>query len=401
MSKTFYIPYQIVSNPDDTDFYKLTMKAAVHKFYPDVEVEVAFTCRTPGIDFRPVFDAICSQVSSLRNLSYSEACLRYLSNLSSPSFSRSYLRALSLQRWDPSVDILLALNADGSLDIRARGPWFNVIDYEIWVLTIVSEVWHKYQKSLLSNSDLSFYYNYIDNSRKIAVDTLSSCPDLKFTDFCTRRRASSNHHFETLDWWKNYGKGHLFGTSNVYLSRSLDLPVVGTHAHEWDQAHLAFTHPLNAKRLAMQRWLDAFNGELAITLTDTFTTDHFLSVFDRHFANAYDGIRHDSNDPIVWAKNMFDHYCSLNVDPLTKKFLFSDGLDWCSMVSIHNGVHGMCNPGYGIGTNFGCDTIIDPLQIVMKMTKCNDRPVMKISDVPGKVMCEDEVYKRYMLDTFK
>ena len=47
------------------------------------------------------------------------------------------------------------------------------------------------------------------------------------------------------------------------------------------------------------------------------------------------------------------------------------------------------------------DLGFDPLQIVIKMTRCNGRPVAKLSDSPGKSMTSDEVYLAYLRQTFQ
>ena len=41
------------------------------------------------------------------------------------------------------------------------------------------------------------------------------------------------------------------------------------------------------------------------------------------------------------------------------------------------------------------------LQIVIKMTRCNGQPVAKLSDTPGKGMCDDEKYLAYLKQVFE
>ena len=55
---------------------------------------------------------------------------------------------------------------------------------------------------------------------------------------------------------------------------------------------------------------------------------------------------------------------------------------------------------FGIGTNLGNDVGIKALNIVIKMVRANDRPVAKVSDEPGKSMCEDEAYFREVAMTY-
>ena len=56
--------------------------------------------------------------------------------------------------------------------------------------------------------------------------------------------------------------------------------------------------------------------------------------------------------------------------------------------------------GFGIGTNLMNDLGPTPLNIVVKMVRANGQPVAKISDTPGKGMCEDETYLAYLRQVF-
>ena len=53
-----------------------------------------------------------------------------------------------------------------------------------------------------------------------------------------------------------------------------------------------------------------------------------------------------------------------------------------------------------MGTNLLNDLGPQPLNIVMKMVRCNGQTVEKISDTPGKGMCEDETYLAYLKQVF-
>ena len=55
-----------------------------------------------------------------------------------------------------------------------------------------------------------------------------------------------------------------------------------------------------------------------------------------------------------------------------------------------------CQVAFGIGTYLSNDCDKEPLNIVMKVTKCNGQDVAKISDTPGKGMCKNEEYVDYL-----
>jgi nicotinate phosphoribosyltransferase len=56
--------------------------------------------------------------------------------------------------------------------------------------------------------------------------------------------------------------------------------------------------------------------------------------------------------------------------------------------------------GFGIGTHLTNDLGVPALSIVMKLVRCNDQPVCKISDSPGKALCDDETFLGYLRQVF-
>ena len=49
----------------------------------------------------------------------------------------------------------------------------------------------------------------------------------------------------------------------------------------------------------------------------------------------------------------------------------------------------------GVGTKLTNELGPAPLNIMMKMVRCNGQPVAKVSDSPGKGMCDDPGYLAY------
>jgi hypothetical protein len=47
------------------------------------------------------------------------------------------------------------------------------------------------------------------------------------------------------------------------------------------------------------------------------------------------------------------------------------------------------------------DMGITPLNIVMKLVRCNGQPVAKLSDTPGKTLCKDETFLAYLRQVFE
>jgi nicotinate phosphoribosyltransferase len=218
----------------------------------------------------------------------------------------------------------------------------------------------------------------------------------KFAEFGCRRRLSRE--------WQEYAVKELLnlsqcvGTSNVYLAMKYGCKPIGTYAHEYVQMYqgvpgiqLAYTN-----KVAMEEWFEEYQGDNGTALTDTLGTDLFLRDFNKLQAMCYTGVRHDSGDPIEWGNKMIAHYESLGIDPKTKTLLFSDSLDFSKAQDIQDYFDGKINVSFGIGTFLSNDTDVDPLNIVIKLQYVNGHPVAKLSDNPGKAMCQDNSYLDYL-----
>jgi len=128
--------------------------------------------------------------------------------------------------------------------------------------------------------------------------------------------------------------------------------------------------------------------------------DAFLADFDLYFAKLFDGLRHDSGDPILWGEKAIAHYQKLHIDPRTKRLVFSDALNVPRALAIHRHFRDRIQSAFGIGTDLTNDTPHPSLNIVMKMVSCGGQPVAKLSDAPGKTMCEDQGFLAYLRQVF-
>ena len=188
----------------------------------------------------------------------------------------------------------------------------------------------------------------------------------------------------------------LVGTSNVHLCRTLGLKPYGTMAHEFLQAGQAFTHVADSQKFALEQWMQQYRGDLGIALSDVFGMDKFFSDFDLLFSKAYDGARHDSGDPFEWCEKLIAHYERLGIDARAKSAVFSDGLTIEKCAALAERFEGRIRTSFGVGTHLTNDFDFPALQIVLKLVRLNGRPVVKVSDTPGKTMSEDDVYLAYV-----
>jgi len=168
--------------------------------------------------------------------------------------------------------------------------------------------------------------------------------------------------------------------------------------------HGAFYGYKHATTQALASWQRVYNGKLSTMLTDTFSSDIFFKILSNKMANVVnqlDGFRHDSGDPFKYTDNVLRFLECSNIDPLSKKIVFSDSLTPEKAVEINNYCKDKINCSFGIGTNLSNDVGVKPLNIVIKMNNYlpngkNDSkiPTVKLSDVAGKNTGTPEAIKQ-------
>ena len=382
----------IITSLLDTDLYKLTMMQCVLHQFPETTVEYQFHCRNKAV-LAPYIDEIQSEIDSLCSLHFQDDELDYLNTLDYiKSDFVEFLRLFHLNKR------FIQLSTDGDeLKIIIEGPWLHTILFEVPILAIVNEIYFRHQTKLP---------DYDEGRRRLQakIDYLKSAPDNQlfiFSDFGTRRRFSKVWQFEIDLTLKEQVPSYFVGTSNVANAKQLGLRPIGTMAHEFLQACQAVGPRLaDSQRFALETWAREYRGRLGIALTDVINLDAFLHDFDLYYAKLFDGLRQDSGDPIQWGEKVIQHYIDQKIDPRTKTLVFSDGLTFEKAMMLYRRFKDRSQPAFGIGTNLTNDLGYDPINIVIKMTRCNDQPVAKISDSPGKSMCRDDSYIRYLKHVF-
>jgi len=375
----------------DTDLYKFTMMQVVLHHFPAAQVEYRFKCRNAGIDLRPHQAEIQRRINALANLTLSDEELDYLAAL--PYIQADFIEYLRYFRLNPALVRVQALDA---LDIVIEGPWFHTILFEVPILSLVNEI---YFREYAPKPDWAEGEKRL--AEKIELIKQRNDPGFLCSDFGTRRRFSGAWQAKVVQAFAHAVPDNFVGTSNVKLAQTFNLPVIGTMAHEFLQAGQALSPRLvDSQRFALETWVQEYRGQLGIALSDVCGMDAFLRDFDAAFAKLYDGARHDSGDPIEWGEKLLKHYAQLGIDAKQKTLVFSDGLSVPSALAIYDHFKQSTNPVFGIGTNLTNDLGYTPLQIVIKMTRCNGQPVAKISDSAGKLMCQDAVYLQYLRQVF-
>lgn len=378
----------------DTDAYKLHMQQAVFHHYYDVQVAAEFRCR--GDDLLGIYaDTIREQVDAMQHLTLQDDEYQWLSGL--PFFKADYLDWLRDFRYNPEQ--VTVTNNNGRLHIRLAGPWREVIMWEVPLLAVISEIVHRYRSPEVGVEQAleTLESKLVDFNRMTESVDMSR---FRLMDFGTRRRFSREVQQAIVERLQQ--EPWFVGTSNYDLARRRNLTPMGTQAHEWFQAHQQISPDLaTSQRAALAAWLEEYPDQLGIALTDCITMDAFLRDFGPEFANRYQGLRHDSGDPVEWGEKAIAHYQKLGIDPLTKVLVFSDNLDLPKAVDLYRQFSSRVNLSFGIGTRLTCDIPqVKPLNIVIKLVECNGKPVAKLSDSPGKTICHDKAFVRALRKAF-
>ena len=388
----------IITSLLDTDLYKFTMWQAMLHRHPQTQAYYEFVCRnTPQYPLADLIDEVNAELDHLCQLRFAPQDLEYLASM---RFIRSdfvdFLRIFQFQR------AFIRATVDGPhLRIVAKGPQVHVMGFEIFVLSIVNELYfRRFDADSALAQGRTHLATKVAQLQELASEAALAHP-FELFDFGVRRRYSGAWQREVVQAFASQTGTWFKGTSNVLLARDLDIVPIGTMAHEYLQTYQAVGVRLrDFQKAALEDWVQEYRGDLGIALTDTVGMDAFLGDFDLYFAKLFDGLRHDSGNPFEWGEKALKHYRKLRIDAHTKRLVFSDGLDLPAALSLYHYFGDRTQLGFGIGTQLTNDMGLTPISIVMKLTHANGQPVAKISDSPGKTLCDDPTFLAYLRQVF-
>ena len=388
----------VITSLLDTDLYKFTMWQTMLHRHPQTQAEYRFVCRNqPAYPLTELLDEVNAELDALCALSFTEDELRYLGGLRYiKSDFVDFLRIFRFQR-----GFIQAFAEGDQLRIVAKGPQVHVMAFEIFVLAIVNELYFRRFDRASAEAEGRRRLE----AKIAAIEAFVQQPALRHPfelfDFGVRRRFSRPWQREVVQAFSARLPQVFKGTSNVRLACDLGLVPIGTMAHEYLQTYQALGVRLrDSQKAALEDWVQEYRGDLGIALTDVVGMDAFLADFDLYFAKLFDGLRHDSGDPLVWAEKALAHYAKLRIDPHTKRLVFSDGLTVDKAIGIYRALGDRTQLGFGIGTHLSNDVGLQTLNIVMKLTSANGQPVAKLSDSPGKTLCDDATFLAYLRQVF-
>ncbi|MCQ2240843.1 nicotinate phosphoribosyltransferase [Treponema sp.] len=397
----------IISSLLETDLYKFSMGQAIYHQYASYKTNWTFKCRNKDVKFTgQMIQEIKDQIKHYCDLRFTEEELEYLAGIE--WLHEDYIDHLRL--WHARFeDFEISDEAECGLSIETCGTWLNTSMYEIPVLAIVNEVFFRMTYNYAELFEQ--YKRKLEEKKNWLVSGKYNIGT--FSEFGLRRRLSAEAQelaVKTLCGANDSYKGsRCVGTSNVYLAKKYKVIPVGTMAHEFimcvGQGNPMF-NPAYSNKFAMEAWTKEYGVLNGTYLTDTIGDATTKRDMGYTYSICFSGVRHDSGDPYEWGDEWIKHfekyynkYHDERVNPKTKTLLFSDSLDFERASKLYDYFNGKIKVAFGIGTYIANDTDVAPLNIVMKVTECNNRPVAKLSNAPGKTMCKDNDYVEYLKKT--
>ena len=378
----------IIQSVLDTDLYKFTTSYAYSKLYPRAYGQFRFIDRGKTRYPQGFAEALKKELQAMSELALTKDEANFLSR-ELPYLPPTYIDFVRGFRFDPE-ELQVTQDEEGYLSIVAEGLLYRVTLWETPILALVSEL---YYQIMGQKPDLAYTEETIIRKAKQLSEA-----NITFSMFGMRRRFSAAIEDLVTKLLKEHSGENFFGTSNVYFAYKHGLRVSGTHPHEWIQFHGAMFGYKMANYMAMEDWINVYDGDLGTVLTDTYTTDVFMRNFSKKHAMLFTSLRHDSGDPLLFTEKVIARYRELRVDPTIKYIIFSDSLDPERAIEIANYCKGRIGASFGIGTNLSNDVGngVRPMNIVMKLWKCKMtekerwHPCVKLSDVDGKHTGEPE-----------
>ncbi len=368
----------IIKHFTDNDLYKFSVMLAIQKLYPWSYVKYAFTNRGKTQFPEGFAERMREEVAAMANLKLTKEEKKFVKT-KCYFFDPVFVDFLEGFRYKPEE--VTITQEGGELSVIIEGYWYRTVLWEVPLLAIISEL----------------YFQMTDNEpqqvEEKAIAKAKALKELKadYSEFGTRRRFSFEVQDKVVGALQAHSGEYFKGTSNIYLAMKYNTTPIGTMPHEWFMYHGAVFGYRSANIKGLDAWVRAYDGSLGIALTDTYTTESFFKSFSLKEAKLFDGVRHDSGDPLDFTDKAIEFYERNRIDPTSKTLVFSDSLNTELIQKIKKHVNGRIHDTYGIGTFFSNDVGVKPLNIVIKLTdvkayKKDEQylKAVKLSDVLGK-----------------
>jgi nicotinate phosphoribosyltransferase len=400
----------IVRSLLDTDFYKLLMLQMIRGLYPDVRATFSLLNRSKHVHIADEIDEqeLRAQLDHARSLRFTKKEMIWLAG--NTFYGRKQIFSAEFLSWLESFRLpeYALRKADGQFVLEFEGPWTHTTMWEIPALAIINELRSRTALERLGRFTLDVVYACAKTKLWSKVERLAKLPDLKISDFGTRRR----HSFLWQRWCVQALKeglgDRLIGTSNVLLAMDNDLEAIGTNAHELPMVLAALARDDAELKAApyrvLQDWQKYYGGNLLVVLPDTYGTAAFLRDAPAWVAD-WTGFRPDSAPPIEGGEAIVSFWRAHGKEPRDKLLVFSDALDVEAIEAAYWHFDGRVRMSFGWGTNLTNDFAncapngvegLDAISLVCKVSEANGRPAVKLADNPNKATGLHSEVERYL-----
>lgn len=374
----------IIRSMLEQDVYKFNMCAHILRHHPNVSVRYRLFDRGSlfNSELSPEFMLTFEQgLEAMAELRITSEELAFLQE-TCPYLPPHFFDFLSNFRYDPRQ--VKYTNTKQGFSWCCEGPWETATLWECPIMALLSEVYYSTEERGWETPH--WKQDYQERTEEKVLQLLGC----HVAEFGFRRR----HSYEVQDLVVTVLKNQLpnfVGVSNVHMAHKHGLKAIGTMAHEMFMAYSVLEGLRHANRFVLRDWSETFQGEVGIALTDTFGTPAFFRDFQSFFARLFDGVRHDSGSPFLFAAKVIKHYETLRIDPLSKSIVFSDSLDTRTASLLQQEFSQKIKVSFGIGSHLTHDFPSHPSpNFVVKMTHCKGTPVVKLSDDSGKSIGEEK-----------
>jgi nicotinate phosphoribosyltransferase len=421
----------------DTDFYKLLMLQFIWMHFRDVDVTFTLVNRTKSVCLANciALDELRQQLEHVRGLRFHKSELIWLAGNTFYGkrgiFEPDFLQWLEKDFLLPDYDLSLV---DGEISLTFHGPWTQTTLWEVYALSILSELKTRATLREMSEFSLDILYARAKSTLWSKIERLRGVPGLKVADFGTRRRHSFLWQEYVVKAMRDTLGTSFTGSSNTYLAYKHDLEAIGTNAHELPMALAALADNdaelKSSQYRVLELWQNTYQKELLIMLPDTFGTTQFLADAP-DWVTDWTGQRMDSKSPYVAGDEYIAWLRQRGRDPEKKLIIASDGLDVQDILGLHAYFSGEIldnsapqefqsaadfldphkwTPRRRIRFSSGWGTLLtndfrncnptggkgfDPISLVCKLTDANGRPAVKLSDNYAKAMGTKSEVERY------
>lgn len=335
----------------------------------------------------------------LRELTFTPAEIDILHSQTDKRYSKEYLGFLATFHL-PEIEVMID-PTDNDLTAETTAPWNGS---SLWEIPMLSEIPKLYYPRYIKANGGTMAQVWNEGDRRLDdFIALIKANDIKWAEFGTRRRFSSEWQDHAVGRFVMECPEQFLGTSNPWLAHKYGVPAIGTNAHELPMVYDALEesrggNPLSGQVKVIDDWLERF-PTMPTLLVDTLTSDFTLRALTRSQLEAIKTCRIDSGDERVVGRKIIEFWQGQGLHAPNLMFTNSLSGEKAAMLKRFFGKSATTLFGIGGGSvnNMGFDSTHDlpGMNLVSKAVRANGYGTVKLSDDIGKNMGKPEDVRRY------